>query len=58
MYMDEMLFSRDTLDEAQLLAKEAVELLDSREFELVKWTACKNAKAIIAEMDEGNLEPP
>ena len=36
MYMDDMLFSRDTLDEAQLVAKKAVELLDSRGFELVK----------------------
>ena len=58
MYMDDMLFSRDTQDEAQLVAKEAVELLDSRGFELVKWTACKKAKAIIAEMDEDNLAPP
>ena len=58
MYMDDMLFSRGTLDEAQLVAKEAVELLDSRGFELVKWTACKKAKAIIAEMDEDNLAPP
>ena len=57
MYMDDILFSRNTLDEAQFVAKEAVKLLDSRGFELVKWTACKKAKAIIAEMEEDNLAP-
>ena len=58
LYMDDMLFSRDILDAAQLAAKEAVELSDSQGFELVKWTACKNAKAIIAKMDKNNLAPP
>ena len=58
MYMDNMLFSRDAVDEVQLVAKEAVELLDNRGFELIKWTACKKTKAIIAEMNGGNLAPP
>ena len=53
--MDDMLFSRDTLNEVQFIANEAVKVLDSRGFKLVNWPASKKAKAIIAVMDKDNL---
>jgi len=55
--MDDLLFSTDTLNDAQVIAKESVELLASKGFKLVKWTACKNATSVIAKMDESNLAP-
>ena len=55
--MDGLLYNTDNLDAAQIVAQESVQLLASRGFKLVKWTACKKAKSIIPEMDENNLAP-
>ena len=57
MYMDDLLFSTDTLDKARLVASESVRLLASRGFKLVKWTACRKAVPVIAEMEEAVLAP-
>ena len=57
MYMEDLLFSTDTLDKARLMASESVRLLASRGFKLVKWTACRKAVPVITEMDEAVLAP-
>ena len=57
MYMDDLLFSTDTLDKARLVASESVRLLASRGFKLVKWTACRKVAPVIAEMEEAVLAP-
>ena len=56
-YMNDLLFSTDTLDKARLVASESVRLLASRGFKLVKWTACQKAVPVIAEMEEAVLAP-
>ena len=40
-YMDDLIFSVDSLDEAKIIANEAIDLFDSRGFKLVKWSANK-----------------
>ena len=35
-YMDDLMFSVDSLDEAKIIADEAIDLFDSRGFKLVK----------------------
>ena len=57
MYMDDLLYSTDILEQAQLIAKEAIELLASRGFDLVKWCANSHAKSILSELDERKLAP-
>ena len=57
MYMDDLLYSTDTLEQAQLIAKEAIQLLVGRGFDLVKWSANNHAKSILSELDEGKLAP-
>ena len=57
MYMDDFLVSSDTLEDAEVIASESINLFKSRGFQLVKWSANKAAKSVIAELDEGNLAP-
>ena len=57
MYMDDLLFSSHSIEEAQLIADESVKLFDSRGFKLVKWSACRTAKPVITKMNEDLLAP-
>ena len=57
MYMDDLLFSSHSIEEAQLIADESIKLFDSRGFKLVKWSACRTAKPVIAKMNEDLLAP-
>ena len=50
-YMDHLIFSVDSLDEAKTIAHEAIELFDSRGFKLVKWSANRDSVPILAELD-------
>ena len=52
-----LLFSSHSIEEAQLIADESVKLFDSRGFKLVKWSACRTAKPVIAKMNEDLLAP-
>ena len=57
MYMDDLLYSTDTLDDAQSIAFELTDLFASRGFQLVKWTANRPATAALALMSEEKLAP-
>ena len=57
MYMDDFLVSSDTLEDEEVIASESINLFKSGGFQLVKWSANKAAKSVIAELDEGNLAP-
>ena len=57
MYMDDLLYSTDTLDKAQTISSESISLFLSRGFALVKWTANKPAKPVLASMSEDKLAP-
>ena len=54
-YMDDLIFSVDNLDEAKTIAHEAIELFDSRGFKLVKWSANRDSVPILAELDKETL---
>ena len=51
-YMDDLMFSVDSLDEAKIIANEAIDLFDSRDFKLVKWSANKNAVSVLAKFEK------
>ena len=55
MYMDDMLLSVNSLEEAKVIASEAIELFKSRGFQLVKWSSNKEAKPVLMSMDENQL---
>ena len=55
MYMDDLLVSTDTLEEAETIATESINLLASRGFQLVKWTANQAAKSVLANVDKNKL---
>ena len=55
MYMDDLLVSTDTLEEAETVATESINLLASRGFQLVKWTANQAAKSVLANVDTNKL---
>ena len=55
MYMDDLLFSTHTLEEARTVALESIELLASRGFQLVKWTSNKQAKSALTEISKDKL---
>ena len=57
MFMDDLLFSFHSIEKAQLIADESVKLCDCRGFKLVKWSACRTAKPVIARMNEDLLVP-
>ena len=50
--MDDVIFSADCLDDAKTIAHEAIELFDSRDFKLVKWSANRDSVSILAELDK------
>lgn len=51
MYMDDLIFSADNLENAQTIAHEAVSLFKSRGFKLVKWTANKEGTSVLSSFD-------
>ena len=51
-YMDDSMFSVDSLDEAKIIANEAIDLFDSRGFKLIKWSANKNAVPVLAKFEK------
>ena len=55
MYVDDLLFSTHTLEEARTVALESIELLASRGFQLVKWTSNKQAKSALTEISKDKL---
>ena len=55
MYMDGLLFSTHTPEEAQTVALDSIELLASRGFQLVKWTSNKQAKSALTEISKDKL---
>ena len=52
LYMDDVIFSVDSLDNAKNIAHEAIELFDRRGFKLVKWSANRDSVPILAELDK------
>ena len=57
MYMDDFICSVDDLDEASKVAAESIELFKSRGFNLVKWSANKQALSVLSDMDSEPLAP-
>ena len=55
--MDDLLFSSHLIEEAQIIADESVKLFGSRRFKLVKWSACRTVKPVIAKINEDLLGP-
>ena len=53
--MDDLLVSTDTLEDAKTVATKSINLLASRRFQLVKWTANQAAKSVLANVDENKL---
>ena len=51
-YMDDIIFGVDSLEEARTIAYEAIELFDSRGFKLVKWSANRDTLSVLAELDK------
>ena len=51
-YIDDLIFSVDSLDEAQIIANEAIDLFDNRGFKLVKWSANKIAVPVLAKFEK------
>ena len=49
------MFSVDSLDEAKIIANEAIGLFDSLGFKLVKWSANKNAVFALAKFEKEAL---
>ena len=54
-YMDDVIFGVDSLDEARVIAKEAAELFESRGFKLVKWSANRESLSVLADFDKETL---
>ena len=50
-YMDDVIFAVDSLEEAKTIAHEAIALFDSRGFKLVKWSANRDAVPVLAGLD-------
>ena len=47
MYMDDLIFSVDSLESAQTITNEAVSLFKSRGFKLVKWSANRDTMSVL-----------
>ena len=57
MYINHLLFSSHSIEEAQLIAVESVKQFESRGFKLVKWSSCRIAKPVNAKLNENLLAP-
>ena len=54
-YMDDLIFSIDSLNEAKTIAHKAIELFDIHGFKLVKWSADRDSVPILAELGKEML---
>ena len=54
-YMDDVLFSSDSLSELVTMSRESIELFKSRGFILRKWVANSSAKSILSEIPKCDL---
>ena len=50
MYMDDLIFSVDSLESAQTITNEAVSLFKSRGFKLVKWSANRDTMSVLSSL--------
>ena len=50
MYMDDLIFSVDSLESAQTITNEAVSLFKSRGFKLVKWRANRDTMSVLSSL--------
>ena len=50
MYMDDLIFSVDSLESAQTITNEAVNLFKSRGFKLVKWSANRDTMSVLSSL--------
>ena len=50
MYMDDLIFSVDSLESAQTITNEAVSLFKSREFKFVKWSANRDTMSVLSSL--------
>ena len=57
MYMDDFIFSVDSLEDAQMITNESIALFRSRGFNLVKWSANKEALSVMSNLDSELLAP-
>ena len=55
MYMDDLLVSTDSFEEAETVTAESIKLFKSRGFQLVKWSANKDTKPVLATVAEDQL---
>ena len=55
--MDDLIYSENCLESAQILAEEAVELFESRGFTLGKWAANKEAVSALSNIKTELLSP-
>ena len=56
-YMDDVLYSNDSLSELEKVARESTALFNSRRFKLRKWISNSCAKAILTEIPQCDLAP-
>ena len=56
-YMDDVLYSNDSLSELEKVARESTALFDSRGLILRKWISNSCAKAILTEIPQCDLAP-
>ena len=54
-YMDDVIFSVDSLEDARSIANEAVDLFDSRGFKLVKWSGNREVVPVLSEFNKNVL---
>jgi len=57
MYMDDFIYSVNDLSDAKKIANESIDLFKSRGFNLVKWSANKQALSVLNEIDAKLLSP-
>ena len=57
MYVDDFIFSVDSLEDAQMITNESFALFRSRGFNLVKWSANKEATSVMSNLDSELLAP-
>ena len=57
MYMDDFIFSVDSLEDAQMITNESIALFRGRGFNLVKWSANKEALSVMSNLDSELLAP-
>ena len=57
MYMDEFIFMVNNLEDARMITDESIALFQSHAFNLVKWSAYKEAMSVMSNLDSKLLAP-